>query len=108
MDIFKKVTALLVNAKRTRKPIPFVTQHTINEAESISQHKAVSNLRFNNVQVLLVEDNPVNQKVATLMLEKYGCHVTPAGNGMEAVKLFKNQNFDLIFMDCQMPIMDGF
>ena len=56
----------------------------------------------------MVEDNRVNLKVASTILEKYGCHVTPAGNGIEAVNLVKQTQFDLIFMDCQMPEMDGY
>ena len=46
--------------------------------------------------------------VATEYLERYGCSVTPAGNGIEAVSQFKHTEFDLIFMDCQMPEMDGY
>ena len=58
--------------------------------------------------ILLVEDNLVNQKVAVAMLKKLGCRVSVAPNGAQALKQIPNHKFDLIFMDCQMPIMDGF
>jgi two-component system, sensor histidine kinase and response regulator len=58
--------------------------------------------------VLLVEDNAVNQKVATRFLERLGCTVHVAGNGAEAVETFKSRHIDIIFMDLQMPVMDGF
>ncbi|GFO62182.1 hypothetical protein GMPD_01010 [Geomonas paludis] len=58
--------------------------------------------------VLLVEDNPVNQDVATAMLEACGCRVSVANNGAEALEAVARCDFDLIFMDCQMPIMDGY
>ncbi|MBN1846919.1 MAG: response regulator, partial [Sedimentisphaerales bacterium] len=64
-----------------------------------SQYKAV---------VLLVEDNLVNQKVAVGILKKYGCQVDVAGNGAEAVDMFSRHHYDLVFMDCQMPEMDGY
>ncbi len=59
--------------------------------------------------LLLVEDNPVNQKLATVMLTKAGYRVNVASNGQEAVDIFTAapENFDLIFMDIQMPEMDG-
>lgn len=57
--------------------------------------------------VLLVEDNKINQKVAMRLLEKGGCTVWVANNGEEAVALAKQQTFDIILMDCQMPVMDG-
>jgi CheY-like chemotaxis protein len=60
------------------------------------------------VQVLLAEDNIVNQKVALKMLEKLGIQVDIAQNGKEAVQLSEEKFYDLIFMDCQMPEMDGF
>ena len=59
-------------------------------------------------RVLLLEDNLVNQKIATAILESEGCQVTVAGNGKEGFELFQKNRFDLILMDCQMPIMDGF
>jgi two-component system, sensor histidine kinase and response regulator len=58
-------------------------------------------------RALVVEDNVVNQKVAALLLRKYGCRVEVASNGEEAVELVRRQCFDLVFMDCRMPVMDG-
>jgi CheY-like chemotaxis protein len=58
-------------------------------------------------RVLVAEDNIVNQKVATMLLNRLGCRVEVAANGKEAVELASHLPFDLIFMDCQMPEMDG-
>ena len=59
-------------------------------------------------RVLVAEDNPVNQRLAIRMLEKFGCLVETAGDGNEALDMFSRLPFDLIFMDCQMPVMDGY
>lgn len=58
-------------------------------------------------QILIVEDNPVNQNVLLLMLEKFGYVSDVVGNGLEAINLLANKSFDIIFMDIQMPVMDG-
>jgi two-component system, sensor histidine kinase and response regulator len=58
--------------------------------------------------VLLVEDSPVNLEVAERMLESLGCTVDTACNGREALAMHAERAFDVIFMDCQMPEMDGF
>jgi len=58
--------------------------------------------------VLLVEDNEINQLVASKSLSKYGLSVEIANNGLEAVKMARKKEYDIIFMDLQMPIMDGF
>ena len=60
------------------------------------------------MQVLLAADNVTHQKLPGRLLEKRGHRVTLAGNGREAVKLFEDSAFDLIFMDVQMPEMDRF
>jgi CheY-like chemotaxis protein len=59
-------------------------------------------------RVLIVEDNAVNQMVAARLLEKLGCRVDVAANGRQAVEMLELQPYDAIFMDCQMPEMDGF
>jgi two-component system, sensor histidine kinase and response regulator len=57
--------------------------------------------------VLLAEDNQVNQEVGRAMLESLGCRVDIAGNGREALSLLESTKYDLILMDCQMPLMNG-
>jgi CheY-like chemotaxis protein len=59
------------------------------------------------LSILLAEDNPVNQKVAQRMLEKRHHKVVVAGHGIQALEALEKQNFDLVFMDVQMPEMDG-
>jgi CheY-like chemotaxis protein/HPt (histidine-containing phosphotransfer) domain-containing protein len=59
-------------------------------------------------RILVVEDNPVNQEVAQALLEDLGCEVDTAANGQEAIEALERAPYDLVFMDCQMPKMDGF
>lgn len=59
-------------------------------------------------RVLLVEDNPVNQEVGKLLLQSLGCAVDVADNGRLAVEAVFKNDFDLVFMDCQMPELDGY
>ena len=74
-----------------------ITRHSLSEAQA-----------QRSPRVLVVEDNPVNQKVATKILEKLGCRVDVAANGREAVEGLARIQYLLVFMDCQMPEMDGF
>ncbi|HYC33484.1 MAG TPA: response regulator [Gemmatimonadales bacterium] len=60
-----------------------------------------------SVRVLVAEDNPVNRKVASRMLQKLGCRVELAVDGREAVEKVARVGYDIVFMDCQMPEMDG-
>jgi signal transduction histidine kinase/CheY-like chemotaxis protein/HPt (histidine-containing phosphotransfer) domain-containing protein len=64
--------------------------------------------RLGGLRVLLCEDNDVNQRVATVLLQALGCHVHAVQNGAEGVRSLAEGGFDLVFMDCQMPVMDGF
>ena len=99
-----QIISVVWQAKQDKKDIPMVTRHTIRETRQMKRGKH----KFKQAQVLLAEDNMVNQMVATTMLEQMGCVVTPAGDGKEALILATQRPFDLIFMDCQMPEMDGF
>lgn len=65
-------------------------------------------LNFNGLSVLVAEDNLVNQQVVNAMLKKYHLDITIVENGALAVQAAKEKTFDLIFMDCQMPEMDGY
>lgn len=60
-----------------------------------------------NGKVLVVEDDPTNQKVIRMMLERIGLEVHLTENGEEAVTRFKEEDWSIVFMDCQMPVMDG-
>lgn len=60
------------------------------------------------VHVLLVDDNHLNQRLASIMLKNMGCQVSVASNGQEAINLVKNNTYHLIFMDIQMPLLNGY
>ena len=59
------------------------------------------------LNILIAEDNPVNQKVAQLMLQRLGHRTDLAANGQEVLRALENQSCDLVLMDIQMPEMDG-
>ncbi|PWQ99950.1 response regulator [Leucothrix pacifica] len=69
--------------------------------------ESLTNTTTLDAKVLLVEDNLINQKVAQKVLEKIGCSVTLANNGLEALEHMGTDRFDVVLMDCQMPVMDG-
>lgn len=64
-------------------------------------------LNTHPLNILLVEDNDINRKMAANILEKMGQNVTTAVNGAVALNMIKKRNFDIVFMDVQMPVMDG-
>lgn len=70
--------------------------------------KSTTLANYDGARILLVEDNVINQKVGTRLLQKLGCRVDHAGNGIEAVQMVSQLPYDLVLMDCQMPEMDGF
>jgi len=74
-----------------------------NQVDDISRLPDLS-----SYSVLLVEDNIVNKRVANVMLDKLGCDVVVAETGLEALDAVNSRHFDLIYMDCQMPKMNGY
>ena len=88
-------TIKMVLGADEREKAPIITRFNVQEARR----------RFN---ILLAEDNVVNQKLATKMMEKRGHQVVVASNGQEAVALYGREDFDIILMDVQMPELDGY
>jgi CheY-like chemotaxis protein/signal transduction histidine kinase len=78
------------------------------KVESIGRDISVDARRQFALHVLVVEDSPINQEVAVGMLERLGCKAHLVSNGKEAVDEVTETKFDLIFMDCQMPVMNGY
>jgi CheY-like chemotaxis protein len=99
-------------------PKPFIHYDILRAvAELLDENSDMYNLKsMENVaektsgfshRILLVEDNLVNLKFAQILLEKFGCSVETAINGVEACEQALHNDYDLIFMDCQMAVMDG-
>jgi CheY-like chemotaxis protein len=74
---------------------------------SREDERAFDEARIHGASVLLVEDNMVSRRIVQRMLQKVGCDVLVAGHGGEALELASKNKFDVILMDCQMPVMDG-
>ena len=92
-------------------PPPSNTQNIGREDSSKDSQKAKPKItkasKAKTLKILLAEDNPINQKVAKMHLEKLGHKVETANNGRIALEMYTKNDYDLIFMDVQMPEMDG-
>ncbi len=94
----REAIARVLGAQKQKGAIPLITRYSLHDAREPSS----------SLRVLLAEDNPVNQRLASRLLEKRGHSVMVAGNGLEALEALEKERFDLVFMDLQMPVMDGF
>nr|MBP7323686.1 response regulator [Deltaproteobacteria bacterium] len=94
--LYDSIAEVMQFAGRTPLPEPAAPSGNGRERQQFYAH------------VLLAEDNPTNQIVAVEMLEALGCTTEVANNGKEAVEAVAAQSYDIILMDCQMPIMDGY
>ncbi|HVU37467.1 MAG TPA: response regulator [Opitutales bacterium] len=84
-----------------------LTTTKVERASASSGSAAPFGGLLHNERVLLADDNAINQKVAMSMISKLGYRADPAANGLEALDAVKRQHYDIIFMDVQMPEMDG-
>jgi two-component system sensor histidine kinase/response regulator len=96
------------NARNSTENLPLVTRFTVAEAAGSFHEKRTFSKDAVRPRILVVDDNPVNQRVASSLLQRLGCRVDVVANGKEAVDTLEQIPYDIIFMDCQMPVMDGF
>jgi len=80
----------------------------LSEGQRPGVRQTVEQPLAHRARILLVEDNPVNQLVAKGMLSKLGCEVVVTSHGGEALQQLERGQFDLVLMDCNMPVMDGY
>lgn len=90
----------------TDRPQPFVAASHLTFTLSLMPHPPDS-LNPGSQRILIVEDNPVNQKVMMRLLQKLGYSVTVVGNGQEAVAVAQQDPYDVVLMDINMPVMGG-
>jgi two-component system, sensor histidine kinase len=88
--------------------VPVQTTMKLAQSSETEQSVAPEPKSALSLQILLVEDNPVNRVVALAHLNALGCAITVANDGAEGVEKFQKSSFDVVLMDCQMPVMDGF
>jgi signal transduction histidine kinase len=88
-------------------PMPFATLQDLQEDDSLNAELLREGAPGRSLKILLVEDNPVNQLVASTMLRNWGHDVTLADHGQIAVDLFPGAQWDMVLMDIQMPVMGG-
>ena len=93
-DLLEALLRVLGPRSDQAEPMQLITRHTLRESRV-------------PLRVLLAEDNVVNQRLALRLLEKEGHRVVVAGDGVKALAALESQQFDIILMDVQMPIMDG-
>jgi CheY-like chemotaxis protein len=93
----REAIARVLGAREQKGAVPLITRYSLHDARDPAA----------SLRVLLAEDNPVNQLLATRLLEKRGHRVTVAANGREALAALDRESYDLVFMDVQMPEMDG-
>ena len=108
-DQLKAMLQVALDAKINRRPMGLITRHMINRMLHITTHAHMGELKqYPHRRLLVVEDVQVNLMLITKALEKHGIRVDAAANGKEAVQMLGDFRYDIVFMDCQMPVMDGF
>jgi len=108
-DQMEAVLKLLLSGRLAHTPMPIVTRHTVIkllQGDTSTTMQCVTS--FEDLNVLVVEDMPINRMLMTKILDKFGCSVDTACDGVEAVLMARESDYDLILMDCQMPEMDGY
>ena len=107
----QKGTIKVVSEEGNGSTFTFTISYQLGKTEFFDEtklYKPKQNTQLKNASVLLVEDNDINRLYAGSILKMWGCHFETAENGVVALEKVRNNSFDVILMDIQMPVMDGF
>ncbi len=107
-DQLQDACKILWDARSAGKAIPLVTRSMISQMQGGETKQYEQTNSFHGTRVLVVEDMQVNQMLMAKILEKLGCEIESATNGLKALDKLKTTEYDIVFMDCHMPEMDGF
>lgn len=100
---------VLMHGRQMKKKLPLLTRYTLAALfETDIKKQRAKDMSFKGHHVLVVEDMDVNLTLMLKVLEKFGCDVDGATSGQEAMKKIHQSDYALVFMDCQMPEMDGY
>ncbi len=107
--LLEEALARVLGARAAGIPQPLLTDGSLVKLRNgLAVEPAGDSKPFAGCLALLAEDNLINQKLGVRLLERLGCRVNVAVNGLEAARLSALNAYDVVFMDCQMPEMDGF
>jgi PAS domain S-box-containing protein len=115
MSICKKLVELMdgkisvVSEKNKGTTVSFILRLLKGSMEDLPEKTdmEVDTTLLNGKKILITDDNEINRLLASTILLNFGAHITEASNGEEAIERLKTENYDLILMDVQMPVMDG-
>jgi len=106
-----RIHAQISKPVKARELKKVLTSSILSEESSIEPTQSSDDAKlalYSQIKILVVEDNLVNQEVALGMIENIGFQADVADNGRDGLDKLKNEHFDLVLMDCQMPVLDGY
>ncbi|MFN7038134.1 MAG: response regulator [Alphaproteobacteria bacterium] len=106
-----KMLSILWQARNNTEEIGFITKDTIRKFEDDKDNISVNTdekFDFSGINILVAEDVKVNQLLLSNIISKYQANINFVSNGVDALKMYQKEKFDIIFMDCHMPDKDGY
>ena len=107
-DDLRWVDRILTKPTKTAALVRVLCELTQSPGSELHREPELEPLPFAGRRVLLAEDNPVNQKLAMRLVQRLGAYVELAPNGLVALQCLRDADFDVVLMDCQMPLLDGY
>lgn len=107
-SMLEQILMTVLDAAKCKDFSQLITRHTVANHQPEHKKPDVAAKSFSGARLLVADDIKVNIMLLSKLLSKTGCTVDTAHNGKEALKAFKKTDYDMVYMDCQMPEMDGY